>query len=144
MSSTMFMERSGVGMQGFASPTGAPMAGPGPGNWCVLPSCKMKIEKCTGGLKITCKCDDAVACAMMQNLCNMLAGGMCSCSCMMNGMMVCNCNMIMGMCKTEMTKDGCIITCTSGDAGNMAMIQGCCDCMAACLKAGCTVRSGSC
>ena len=43
---------------------------------------------------------------MMQNLCTMLAGGMCSCCCMMNGMMVCCCNLTMGMCKCEMTKDG--------------------------------------
>ena len=42
----------------------------------------------------------------MQNLCTMLAGGMCSCCCMMNGMMVCCCNLTMGMCKCEMTKDG--------------------------------------
>ena len=95
----------------------------------MVPRCKMMMEKCAGGMKITCKCDDAVACAMMQNLCNMLAGGMCSCSCMMNGMVCCTCNLMMGMCKTEMTKDGCIITCTSGDAGNMSMIQGCCDCV---------------
>jgi hypothetical protein len=68
----------------------------------------------------------------------MLAGGMCSCSCMMNGMVCCTCNLMMGMCKTEMTKDGCVVTCTSGDPACMGMIQGCCDCMTACLKAGCT------
>ena len=57
-------------------------------------------------MKITCTCDDKMACSMMQNLCTMLAGGMCSCCCMMNGMMVCSCNLTMGMCKCEMTKDG--------------------------------------
>ncbi len=43
---------------------------------------------------------------MMQNLCTMMAGGMCSCCMMMNGMMVCCCNLTMGMCKCEMTEDG--------------------------------------
>jgi hypothetical protein len=31
-----------------------------------------------------------------------------------------------------------VVTCTSGDKMCEAMIQGCCDCMAACIKAGCT------
>ena len=44
----------------------------------MIPRCTMKVEKCTGGMKITCSCEDATACAMMQNLCNMMAGGMCS------------------------------------------------------------------
>src|ERR1700741_1009205 len=127
MTSTMMMERTGMGMPSMgpsAMPgTASPMA---PG-MMMVPRCKMMVEKVTGGMKITCKCDDAVACAMMQNLCTMLAGSMCSCSCMMNGMVCCTCNLMMGMCKTEMTKDSCIITCTSGDAGCMGMIQGCCD-----------------
>ena len=142
MTSTMMMERTGMGMgmpgMGMGtSPmpgTAAPMAP----NMMMVPRCKMSVEKMSGGMKITCSCDDAVARAMMQNLCTMLAGGMCSCCCMMNGMMVCNCNLMMGLCKCEMTKDGCVVTCTSGDAGCMAMIQGCCDCLAACLKAGST------
>ena len=57
-------------------------------------------------MKITCICDDPMACSMMQNLCTMLAGGMCSCCMMMNGMMVCCCNLTMGMCKCEMTDKG--------------------------------------
>ena len=36
---------------------------------------------------------------------------------MMNGMMVCCCNLMMGMCKCEMTEHGVCITCTSGDKG---------------------------
>ena len=77
-------------------------------NMLMVPRCTMKMEKCTGGMKITCMCDDPMACSMMQNLCMMLQGGMCSCCCMMNGMMVCCCNLTMGMCKCEMTKDGCV------------------------------------
>ena len=98
-------------------------------NFVMVPRCTIKMEKCTGGMKITCVCDDKMACSMMQNLCTMLAGGMCSCCCMMNGMMVCCCNLTMGMCKCEMTKDGCCITCTSGDTKCCEMIQACCDCM---------------
>src|SRR5947209_7804239 len=56
----------------------------------------------------------------------------------MNGMMVCCCNLTMGMCKCEMTGDGCVVTCTSGDPKCCDMIQACCDCMAAMMKAGCT------
>ena len=32
---------------------------------------------------------------MLQNLCTMMAGGLCSCCCMMNGMMVCCYNLMM-------------------------------------------------
>jgi hypothetical protein len=53
---------------------------------------------------------------------------------MMNGMVVCTCNLTMGMCKCEMTKDGCCVTCTSGDQKCCDTIQGCC----ACLASGCT------
>jgi hypothetical protein len=144
MTGTMMMERTGMAMPGMGMPGMGTTAMPGMGTapaaptMMMVPRCKMMLEKVQGGMKITCSCDDAMARAMMQNLCTMLAGGMCSCTCMMNGMMVCNCNLMMGMCKCDMTKDGCVVTCTSGDAGCTAMIQGCCDCMSACLKAGCT------
>lgn len=142
MTGTMMMERPangmagmmpGMGMGGSPMPAGAGMMAP---NMVMVPRCTMKMEKISGGMKVTCVCDDATACAMMQNLCKMMAGGMCSLCCTMNGMMVCCCNMTMGVCKTEMTKDGCVMTCTSGDKACEAMIQGCCDCMTACMKAG--------
>src|SRR5712692_7922501 len=101
-------------------------------------ACTLKMEKCSGGMKIMCSCDDKMACSMMQNLCKMLAGGMCSCSMMMNGMMVCSCNLTMGMCKCDMTKDGVSISCTSGDPKCCEMIQACCECMACMLENGCT------
>ena len=100
----------------------------------MVPRCTIKIEKCTGGMKITCTCDDKMACSMMQNLCTMLAGGMCTCCMMMNGMMVCCCNLTMGMCKCEMTDKGCCITCTSGDEKCCEMIQACCDCMSTLMQ----------
>ena len=140
MTGTMMMERPTAGMTGMgmsnAGMTGttAPMAP----SMVMVPRCTIKVEKVKEGMKITCTCSDPTACAMMQNLCAMMAGGMVSCCCMMNGMMVCCCNLTMGLCKCEMTKDGCTVTCTSGDKACCEMIQGCCECMAACLKAGCT------
>lgn len=144
MTGTMMMERTGMSMPGMGMPgMGMPGMGQGMGmpasaNWLMVPRCTMKMEKCTGGMKITCSCDDKMACSMMQNLCNMMAGGMCSCCMMMNGMMVCCCNLTMGMCKCEMTKDGICVTCTSGDPKCGEMIQACCDCMSCMLKDGCT------
>jgi hypothetical protein len=79
-----------------------------------------------------------MACGMLQNLCTMMAGGMCGFGITLNGMMVYSCNLTMGMCKCEMTKDGVCLTCTSGDPKCASMIEACCDCMVTMLKAGCT------
>ena len=144
MSSTMMMERTGMGMPGTGTPgmgmpgMGAPTTAPSSTNWLMVPRCTFKVEKCQGGMKITCSSDDQMACSMIQNLCAALMGGMCSCCCMMNGMMVCCCNLTMGMCKCETTSKGVCITCTSGDAKCCEMIQACCECMACMLKDGCT------
>ncbi len=139
----MMTERAGMGMPGMGvGAAGAPMMGAPAAataaSWMMVPRGAIKMARCQGGMKITCACSDAVAAGMVQNLCTMLAGGMCSCFMMMNGMMVCGCNLVMGMCKCEMTKDGVSITCTSGDAKCAEMIQACCDGMAALLKGGCT------
>src|SRR5262249_16773784 len=141
--SSMMMDRSTMGMPGMGMPGMAtPAMGSAPtmpaANWMMVPRCTIKMEKCTGGMKITCTAADKAACGMMQNLCTMLAGGMCSCCVMMNGMMVCCCNLMMGMCKCDMTKDGVMITCTSGDSKCMEMIQSCCEAMACMMKDGCT------
>ncbi len=138
MTSAMMMERPGMMMPGMAQ--GMPAGGTAPmmPNMMMVPRCQMKFEKCPGGMKMTCTCSDKMACSMMQNLCSMLAGGMCSCVMTWNGMMVCCCNMTMGMSKYEMTSDGCVMTCTSGDPKCCEMIQACCDCMATMMKAGCT------
>src|SRR5438105_432865 len=141
MTSTMMMDRTGMGMPGMgmpgASPMGTPTMAPGTPNFMMVPRCTMKMEKITNGMKMTCTCEDPTACSMMQNLCSMLAGGMVSCCCMMNGMMVCCCSLTMGMCKCEMTPKGCTITCTSGDASCYKMIQSCCDCVSTCMSSGC-------
>lgn len=137
MTKTMMMDRSAMTMPS-APGMAAPSATPSMPNFMMVPRCTMKIEKCKEGMKMTCSCDDAVACSMMQNLCTMLSGGMVSCCMMMNGMMVMQCNLTMGMCKWDMTKDGCTMTCMSGDAKCCEMIQACCECMAGMMKAGCT------
>src|SRR5262245_25674061 len=118
---------------GMTVPTATPTA-----NCLMVPRCTIKMEKCAGGMKINCACDDEMACATLQGLCSSLAGSMCSCCCMMNGMVVCCCNLTMGMCRCEMTKSGVCITCTSGDKDCYAMIQSCCDAMCAMMAAGCT------
>ena len=135
MTSAVVMERAGMGMPGMSTGPAGPMGSTGgmptAPQWMMVPRCKITMEKCAGGMKMTCQCDDAMSATMLQNLCSMMAGGMCSCCMMMNGMMMCCCNLAMGMCKCEPTKDGVCITCTSGDASCCAMIQACCDCMAA-------------
>ena len=143
MSSTVMMERSSMGMAGMgvqgmgASHLGSPTGTQVTPGYVMVPRCTLKYEKCTGGMKILCSCDDKMACSMVQNLCTMLAGGMCSCCCMMNGMTVCNFNLTMGMCRFESVQDGVCITCTSGDPACCSMIQACCDCMASMCAAGC-------
>src|SRR5438105_15838895 len=110
MTSAMMMERSGMGMAGMgtanAGAMGTSTMTPGVMNLMMVPRCTMKMEKCPGGMKITCTCDDAMSAGMLQNLCTMMAGGMCSCCMMMNGMMACCCNLIMGMCKCEPPQNG--------------------------------------
>jgi hypothetical protein len=135
----MMMERMGMGMptQGVG-PAGMTTPGAMPSSWVMVPRCTFKFEKCQGGMKIACSCDDPTAKSMVQTLCASLQGGMCSCCCMMNGVMVCCCNLTMGMCKCDMTKDGCTVTCTSGDQKCCEMIQSCCDCLSTMQKAGCT------
>jgi hypothetical protein len=123
-----------TGMGPMTGSAGAMM----PANMMMVPRCTFKMEKCQGGMKITCACDDPTAKSMVQNLCMSLQGGMCSVCCMMNGVMVCCCNLTMGMCKVEMTKDGCCVTCTSGDKACCDMIQSCCDCLCCMCDGGCT------
>ena len=143
MLSTMMTERTGMGMPGMSVPgmgtsMGTPTGMPAGTNWLMVPRCTYKVEKCQGGFKMICSCEDKMAVSMVQNLCTMLAGGMCSCCVMMNGMVVCTCNFTMAMCKCDMTKDGVCVTCTSGDAKCAEMVQACCDCLTTMLKAGCT------
>jgi len=133
--STMMMERS---TSNPANTFGTPATSPVPANVCILPRCELKFEKCEGGIKISCCCEDDVACGALQNLCKMLQGGVCNCCCVWNGQSVFQCNLCCGHTKCEMTQNGCCITCTSGDNGCCEMLQACCDSLCACCKAGCT------
>ena len=133
------MEKSAHGAHAFghhASFAAPASAGPAAGHMMV-PRCTMKVEKCAGGMKLHCHCEDELSCATLQNLCKMLCDGMCSCCCTMNGVCVCQCNLACGHCTCEYTKDGVCITCKSGDKACCDMIQACCDCIHACLHGGC-------
>lgn len=115
-----------------------PMMGGMP-NMMMAPRCTMKMEKCTGGMKVTCTSNDKTSAEMMRNLCMMMQGGMMCCCMMMNGMMCCCCNMgMMGTCKIDLMDMGCVMTCTSGDMNCAKMIQACCDCMMGMMMPGCT------
>jgi hypothetical protein len=133
-SMTTMMTKSGMPMQEMMPGMGAGMSGM---NMMMIPQCTIEMEKCEGGMKMMCRCEDKMAASALQGLCKMMAGGMCSCAMMMNGMVACQCNMMMAMCKCEMMEDGCMITCTSGDADCCKMIQACCDCMMQMMEAGC-------
>jgi hypothetical protein len=139
MSSALLMERSaapGTGATSVGWQPGA-TAAPGLANWCVLPRCEYRFEKCTGGFKVHCNCDDEVAAATLQNLCRMLSDGLCSCCATFNGIAVCQCSFVCGQCKCEYTKQGVCITCTSGDKKCCEMLQSCCDCLSCCCESGC-------
>ncbi|WP_437205466.1 hypothetical protein [Planctomicrobium sp. SH664] len=136
MTSSVMVERNSFGAS--ASPAAcAPGAAPAT-NWCVVPRCEIRIEKCKDGCKIVCSCEDEVACSTLQNLCQMLSSGQCSLCCQFNGVTCLDCKLCCGHCKYEPTKDGCCITCTSGDAACCQMIQACCEAVANCIKNGCT------
>jgi hypothetical protein len=142
MTSTMMVERTGTVLPGYGSPT----TGTGPfgtpagqiANWLMVPRCTLRFEKCQGGVKIHCTCEDRTACGVVQNLCAALAGGMVSCCAQWNGVTVHSCNFLTGFCRCEMTEDGVCITCTSGDAKCCEMIQACCDCLSCLVECGCT------
>jgi hypothetical protein len=118
------MSPPGMGMPAMGMPTTTPSYA----NYLMVPRCTVRFEKCQGGFKMWCHCDDKMACSMVQNLCTMLAGGMPCCCCMYNGMTVCTCNFSMGHCKYEMI----------GDAKCAEMLQAFCDCMSCMMDAGCS------
>ncbi len=141
MASSMMMDRTVSAQTGFGTSMNASATAPAcptPANALLIPRCKMTFEKCEGGMKIHCVCDDEVACATLQNLCRMCCDGLCSCCCMLNGMCLCQCNLAMAICKCECTKDGVCVTCCSGDAACCEIIQACCDCLCGCTAAGCS------
>ena len=128
----MMMDASAMGMMN------GPMSMPGNAMGMMMPRCTITMEKTAGGMRVTCMGVDEMSTRTMQNLMAMMGSGMMSCAMMMNGMTVMRCNMTMGMCRTEMTDDGMVVTYTSGDAAMMAMIESCCDCMMTMMEQGCS------
>ena len=140
MSSTVMMERTGMGMPGLGMPgLGSPQVGAPAGmpSAVMVPRCTFKVERVQGGFKCYCNCEDKVACNMLQNLVNMLQGGLCSCCITWNGLTFCNCNFTVGNCKCDITEEGCCYTCTSGDPKSGECLQAFCECLKCCLDAGC-------
>jgi hypothetical protein len=143
MASSVLLERGASAVAPFSGtatgwqPGAIPAGSPATANWCVLPRCSVEFEKCTGGFKIRCRCEDEVATGTLQNLCRMLSDGLCSCSCCQNGICICQCNFAFGNCKCEYTKDGCTISCTSGDKAFSASLQACCEALSTCCESGC-------
>jgi len=144
MANAMVLERTGVGFPGVTFPTpttptvGAPTSFPTGFNWTVVPRCTFKFEKCTGGYKVWCYFEDKLASSMVQNLCSMLAGGLCSFCCYWNGAPVYFCHYTFATCKYEFTDSGCCFTFTSGDPQWAKIIQSCCECCHECYETGCT------
>jgi len=134
MSNSMLVERSPFNT---TLSSAAPAPATAGANWCLVPRCELRIEKCKEGIKLHCSCDDEIACATLQNLCRSLAGGTCSLSCQWNGMTLFDCKLICGNCKIECTDKGCCISCCSGDKACCEIIQACCEALACCLKNGC-------
>ena len=133
----MSMPMGGMGMMNPMMMSGM-MMGATPG-MMMCPRCEITMEKCPGGMRMTCTCPDKTSAAMLANLMGMMQNGTCSCCMMMNGMMACGCNLgMMGMCRVEMMEMGCTVTCTSGDKNGERMIQACCDCMSAMMMPGMT------
>ena len=54
---TMMTERNLMGMPGMGM-TGASATTPAAPNMMMVPRCKMTFEKCNGGMKMTCVCED--------------------------------------------------------------------------------------
>ena len=100
-------------------------------------SCEISFEKCKGGFRIQCCCDDSAECSDLQCLCAAIGEGNCSCCCTRNEKPICTFNLGCDRCKCENTDDGCCITCTSGDAECCEMLEACCDCLECCCQNGC-------
>lgn len=138
MSSTVMMERTGMGLSGVGMPFVTTPTTPTTGySVLAVPRCTFKAERTTDGCKVYCTFEDQTACSTFQNLCQALAGGMCTCCLTYNGVTVCSYNFMFGTCKWELTSNGCCFYCTSGDQQVCSMIQSFCDCFSTMLSSGC-------
>src|SRR5262245_28367623 len=74
---------------------------------CATIACsEIRIEQCLEGCKIYCICDDAAACAKLQDVCRMLDGGLCSIRCCRDGQLCCQCCLNCCECNCEMLPNG--------------------------------------
>ena len=99
--------------------------------------CTLQFEKCKGGFRIECCCDDAACCADLKALCESICDTCCSCCCTINGKQVCNIEICCDSCECKQIDNRCRITFTSKDNHCCQVLQKCCDCLEACCKAGC-------
>lgn len=104
-----------------------------------LPRCEMRLERCEGGCKIYCSCDDANDRRALQAVCEKLAGKMCCMTCSLNGEALCHCCLTCcdRTCECTRTADGVCIACTSNDGNCCDLIQAMCDCIRRCQECGC-------
>jgi hypothetical protein len=140
---SVMMERTNVGVTNVPTyttpPVGTPANVPVGTNFFMVPRCTYKFEKCQGGFKAYFQCEDQVTAQMVQNLCTMLAGGMCGCYVTWNGVNVCNYCFTLGTCQFEKTNNGVCFTCTSGDTNWCNIIQSWYECINCVYNCGCNV-----
>ena len=132
---TMMME---LGCRCLAYDSGmSPQAPTGMPSMMMVPRCTIRMEKCPRRNELACTSDDELASAAMQNLCRCWPAE-CGVRCRTwNGTTMRQCNLCSANCQCEMTKDGCCITCTSGDKKCCEMSASLCDRLSACMEAGC-------
>ena len=104
-----------------------------------LPRCEMRVERCDGGCKIYCSCDDAEDRRALQAAGEKMAGKLCSVSCSLHGEPICHCTFNCCDCTCECTRtaEGMCLTCVSCDPACCEMVQAICDCIARCQECGC-------
>ena len=142
MTSAVMMDRTNMGVQGMTGMTpsngGMPTMSPTGANYLMVPRCTFRFEKCQGGMKITCVCDDPMARSMMQNLCTMLAGGMCILLLhdeRHDGLLL---QPDDGHVQVRDDRQGLLHHLHHRRSEVLRDDPGCCDCISACCKAGCT------
>src|SRR5262245_16876177 len=100
------------------------------GGKCEVKQCTLRFEKCKGGFKICCCCNEQGECPEFQDLCRTLCDDNATCVCTRDGIQICSFNLCAAGCECDckFTDDGCCITCTSCDPLCCEMLQACCDC----------------
>ena len=130
---TMKMERTATMMD-----MGMNMMNTMPKMNMMVPCANMIMEKCERGMMVKFMANDENSKMMINNLCNMLNGGMVSMNMMMNGMTMMNCNMVMGMCNCEINEEGINMMWTSEDNMVCNMISECCNSIMSMMECNCT------